>query len=145
MGRMANRMNPQEWRAFLSSGTRTAKVATVNADGAPHLAPVWFVLDGDELVFSTGASSVKGRNLARDGRVTVCVDDERPPFAFVVVHGRARLDDDPEAIHPWAVRIAARYMGEDLAEQYGARNSVPGELLVRVRIESVTALSGVAD
>ncbi|MED7948658.1 MULTISPECIES: PPOX class F420-dependent oxidoreductase [unclassified Streptomyces] len=137
-------MTAAEWRAFLTAGTRTAKIATTRADGRPHVAPVWFLLDGDEIVFNTGAATVKGRTLARDGRVMLCVDDERPPFSYVLVQGTARLVDDLPEVREWATRIAARYMGEDLAEQYGARNGVPGELLVRVKIEKVSAEHGVA-
>ncbi|WP_442906157.1 PPOX class F420-dependent oxidoreductase [Kitasatospora sp. NBC_00458] len=137
-------MTEPEWRAFLTAGTRTAKIATTRADGRPHVAPVWFLLDGDEIVFNTGAATVKGRTLARDGRVMLCVDDERPPFAYVLVQGTARLSEDLPEVREWATRIAARYMGEDLAEQYGARNGVPGELLVRVKIEKVGAEHGVA-
>lgn len=138
-------MTKDQWQTFVSEGTRTAKLSTVRDDGSPHIAPVWFLLDGDDLVFNTGQDTVKGRNLARDGRVGLCVDDDRPPFAFVALQGRAELSDRLEEVRDWAARIAARYMGEDLAEQYGARNGVPGELLVRVRIEKVVALAEVAD
>lgn len=61
------------------------------------------------------------------------------------MRGRATLSEDPQALRIWATRIAARYMGPDLAERYGARNGVPGELLVRIRPEKVTAQAGVAD
>ncbi|OKI11731.1 PPOX class F420-dependent oxidoreductase [Streptomyces sp. CB03911] len=137
-------MTEPEWRAFLEAGTRTAKLASTRADGRPHVAPVWFLLDGDDIVLNTGSGTVKGRTLARDGRVMLCVDDDRPPFSFVLVQGTATLSEDLPEVRAWATRIAARYMGEDLAEQYGARNGVPGELLVRVRIEKVTAESGIA-
>ncbi|MFE1261313.1 PPOX class F420-dependent oxidoreductase [Streptomyces albogriseolus] len=142
---MGQKMTEEEWRAFVSDGTRTGKLATVRADGRPHLAPVWFVLDGDEVVFNTGAATVKGRNLARDGRIALCVDDDRPPFTYVILEGRARLSEDPGELRHWAARIGARYMGEDRAEEFGARNGVPGELLVRVRIDKVLAEKGVAD
>ncbi|MCQ8190717.1 PPOX class F420-dependent oxidoreductase [Streptomyces rugosispiralis] len=142
---MAQNMTKDQWQKFVTEGTRTAKLATVRADGSPHLAPVWFLLDGDDLVFNTGQETVKGRNLARDGRLTICVDDDRPPFAFVTLRGHAELIDDLGQVRDWATRIAARYMGEDRAEEYGARNGVPGELLVRVRIDKVLALSGVAE
>ncbi|MEU0616041.1 MULTISPECIES: PPOX class F420-dependent oxidoreductase [Streptomyces] len=142
---MGQKMTEEEWRAFVSHGTRTGKLATVRADGRPHLAPVWFVLDGDEVVFNTGAATMKGRNLARDGRIALCVDDDRPPFAYVILEGRARLSEDPGELRHWAARIGARYMGEDRAEEFGARNGVPGELLVRVRIDKVLAEKGVAD
>ncbi|MCI3155678.1 PPOX class F420-dependent oxidoreductase [Streptomyces werraensis] len=142
---MGQKMTEEEWRKFVSHGTRTGKLATVRADGRPHLAPIWFVLDGDDLVFNTGAATVKGRNLARDGRIALCVDDDRPPFAYVILEGRARLSEEPGELRHWAARIGARYMGEDRAEEFGARNGVPGELLVRVRIDKVLAEKGVAD
>lgn len=138
-------MTEDEWHGFISEGTRTGKLSTVRADGSPHVAPVWFVLDGDDLLFNTGEDTVKGRNLARDGRVSICVDDERPPFAFVVLSGRAELSRDMKTMLHWATRIGARYMGEEAGAQFGARNAVPGELLVRVRISKVVALSGIAD
>ncbi|MFJ8185412.1 PPOX class F420-dependent oxidoreductase [Streptomyces sp. NPDC096105] len=142
---MGQKMTEEEWREFVSYGTRTGKLATVRADGRPHLAPIWFVLDGDEVVFNTGTATVKGRNLARDGRIALCVDDDRPPFAYVILEGRARLSEDPGELRHWAARIGARYMGEERAEEFGARNGVPGELLVRVRIDKVLAEKGLAD
>ncbi|AXG82042.1 PPOX class F420-dependent oxidoreductase [Streptomyces paludis] len=138
---MPTNMSKDEWHAFVSEGTRTGKLCTVRADGSPHIAPVWFVMDGDDLVFNTGKETVKGRNLLRDGRVALCVDDERPPFAFAVVHGRAETDEDPAELLKWSTRIAARYMGEERAAEFGRRNAVPGELLVRVRVERVSALA----
>ncbi|MFI9612683.1 PPOX class F420-dependent oxidoreductase [Streptomyces sp. NPDC052023] len=141
---MAQKMTDTEWRAFVSQGTRTAKLSTVRADGSPHVAPIWFLLDGDELVFSTSKGSVKGRNLARDGRVALCVDDDRPPFDFVVLQGRAQLSEELGELRRWATLIAARYMGEENAEEIGARNGQPGELLVRVTIDKVLAQKAVA-
>ncbi|MFI6873418.1 PPOX class F420-dependent oxidoreductase [Streptomyces sp. NPDC050400] len=142
---MAHKMTDEEWKAFVSEGTRTAKLATVRADGTPHIAPVWFVVDGDDIVFNTGKDTVKGRNLARDGHVAICVDDERPPFSFVTIRGRAELSEDPQELLDSATRIGGRYMGADRAEEFGRRNGVPGELVVRVRVERVVALGDVAD
>ncbi|MFE2990811.1 PPOX class F420-dependent oxidoreductase [Streptomyces sp. NPDC059262] len=142
---MAHKMTDEEWRAFVSEGTRTAKLSTVRPDGSPHIAPVWFVLDGEDLLFNTGKDTVKGRNLARDNRVALCVDDERPPFSFTVIEGRAELVEDLGQLRESATRIGARYMGEDRAQEFGERNGVPGELLVRVRIEKVVALAGLTD
>ncbi|MEU3412988.1 MULTISPECIES: PPOX class F420-dependent oxidoreductase [unclassified Streptomyces] len=141
---MAEKMTDEEWRAFVSDGTRTGKLSTVRADGSPHVAPVWFVLDGDELVLTTGKDTVKGRNLTRDGRVALCVDDDRPPFHFVVLNGHAELSEDLAELRQWATRIAARYVGEDQAEEYGTRNGVPGELLVRVTLDNVVAVRDLA-
>ncbi|MFE2011040.1 PPOX class F420-dependent oxidoreductase [Streptomyces sp. NPDC059491] len=138
-------MTEDQWRAFVSAGTRTGKLATVRDDGSPHVVPVWFVLDGDDFVFNTGKGTVKGRNLARDGRVSLCVDDDTPPFAFVTLSGQAEITEEPAELLRWATRIAARYMGEDRADAFGRRNAVPGELLVRVRIDKVIAEGGVSD
>ncbi|MDQ0954351.1 PPOX class probable F420-dependent enzyme [Streptomyces phaeochromogenes] len=142
---MAHKMTDEEWRAFVSNGTRTGKLSTVRADGSPHVAPIWFLLDGDDLVFNTSKTTVKGRNLARDGRVALCVDDDRPPYAYVILQGRARISEDLDELRLWAGRIGGRYMGEERAEEFGARNGVPGELLVRVRIEKVLAEGGLAN
>lgn len=141
---MAQKMTDEQWREFVSAGTRTGKLATVRADGSPHIAPIWFLIDGDDVVFNTGEDSIKGRNLIRDGRFSLCVDDDRPPFSFVVLRGRARLSQDMDEMRLWAGRLGARYMGAERGEEFGARNATPGELLVRGRIESVGAVADVA-
>jgi PPOX class probable F420-dependent enzyme len=133
-----------EQKAFLLHGTRTGKLATVRKDGRPHVAPIWFVLDGDTLIFNTGEDTAKGASIRRDPRIALCVDDETPPFSFLIVEGTAELIDDLDALKMWATRIAARYMGSELAEQYGARNGVPGELLVRVRLTKVIFAKDIA-
>jgi len=138
-------MTPDERRAFLMEGTRTAKIGVARRDGQPYVLPVWFVLDGDDVVFTTGAETVRGRALRRDARASMCVDEERPPYAFVRINGRARLGEDLTEMRLWARRIAARYMGETVADRYAARNAVPGELLVRLVPDDVVGRTGVAD
>jgi PPOX class probable F420-dependent enzyme len=133
------------WREFIASQPRTAKLATVRRDGSPHVAPVWIALDGDEIVFTTGEATVKGRGIARDPRVALCFDDERPPFSFVLVEGTARIVHDEREKLRWAIRIAARYMGEDRAEAYGKRNAVSDELLVWVTPTRIIAQAAIAD
>ncbi len=121
-----------EQRAFLLEGTRTGKLATVRKDGRAHVVPIWFVLDGDTLVFTTGENTVKAANMRRDPRVAICIDDELPPYAYIQVEGTVNVSADEQELLTWATRIGARYMGADLAESFGKRNGVPGELLVRV-------------
>ena len=132
-------MSKEEVRAFLAEGTRTGKLATVRKDGRPHVVPIWFVLDGDDLVFTTGAETVKGRALRRTGRAALCVDLERPPFAYVMIEGEVEISEDLDEMLVWATRLAARYEGADRAEEFGRRNAVPGELLVRLRPASLIA------
>ena len=132
-------MTQAEWREFVMTGTRTGKLAVVRADGRPHVTPIWFVLDGDDVVLTTHAASIKGKALRRDGRAALSVDDQRPPFSFVVIEGNATLSDDLDEVRTWATVIGGRYMGSDRAPEFGARNAVPGELLVRLRPTSVVA------
>jgi len=138
-------MTPEQYRAFLLERPRTAKLATVRADGRPHVAPVWFDLDGDTLVFTTWHTTVKAANLRRDPRVSLCIDEDMPPFAFVIFEGIAALSEDPAELLRWAASIAGRYMGSDQAEAFGRRNGVPGELLVRVTPTRVVAKAKVSD
>ena len=138
------KMTDDERRRFLAEGTRTGKLATVRADGRPHVVPIWFVLDGDDLVFNTGADSVKAHTIRRDPRVAICVDREEPLYDYVLVEGTATVSDDLDEMLIWATRIAARYMGPDNAGAYGKRNAVPGELLVRVKPTRIVAQKDIA-
>jgi PPOX class probable F420-dependent enzyme len=138
-------MTPEQWRTFLLERPRTAKAATVRPDGRPHITPVWFDLDGDDVIFTTWHKTAKARDLQRDQRISLCVDDDQPPFSFVLIEGTARLSDNIDEVHAWATRIAGRYMGSMRAKGYGARNGVPGELLVRVSPTHVVARSGITD
>ncbi len=126
-------------REFLGAGTRTGKLGFVAADGRPLVAPVWFVVDGGDLVFNTGAATAKGRAIARDPRLVICVDSEVPPFGFVQVQGVATTSEDPAELLRTATEIGGRYMGADRAEEFGRRNGVPGELVVRLTPTKVLA------
>jgi len=135
-------MRSMDWAEasrFLQAGTRTAKVATVTAHGRPHVAPVWFTVDGRELVFSTSSRSVKARNLNHDARVAVTVDDETPPFAFVSITGHAELIPRPDDFLNWTTRIATRYVGGERGPEMGKLYTEMDDLLVRISIDAVVA------
>jgi PPOX class probable F420-dependent enzyme len=139
-------MTGDEWRAFLREPARPAMLATVRPDGRPHVAPVWIVVDDDDtLVFTTGAKTVKGRAVQTDARIALCVDDDQPPFSYVLVEGTAEVSTDLDEMLLWATRIGGRYMGEDHAEAFGRRNAVEGELLVRVTPARVVARKNISD
>jgi PPOX class probable F420-dependent enzyme len=138
------KMTIEECRSFLLSPVRTGKLAAMRKDGRPYVVPVWFDLEGETLVFTTWHKSIKAASIRRDPRVCLCVDDETPPFAYVQVEGTAVLSRDAEQLRYWATRIGGRYMGQALAEAYGKRNSVEGELIVRVTPTTIHGYKDVA-
>jgi PPOX class probable F420-dependent enzyme len=138
-------MTPAVRRAFLAHGTRTGKLATSRRDGQPHAVPVWFVLDGDDLIFLTWYTSVKGKAVQRDARVALVVDDETFPYSFVLVEGTATITRDPRTRSLWARRIANRYVPADQIDAYAERNATEGELVVRIRGRRWVARSSMAE
>ena len=83
-------MSKKEIRKFLMQGTFTGKLTTVKKDGSCHIVPIWFVLDdgirrggsgiGQDIIFTTDGTSVKAKNIQRDNRVSICVDDQTSAF-----------------------------------------------------------------
>lgn len=142
---MPRDMTGDEWRDFVSAGTRTAHLATARTDGRPHVAPVWFVLDGSDVVLTTHADTVKGRALLRGAPVALSIDDPTAPYSFVVLEGTPEVSTDLAEVRHWATEIGGRYMGADLADAFGRRNAVEGELLVRIRPSKVVAKADMAD
>jgi PPOX class probable F420-dependent enzyme len=150
-------MSEKEIRRFLMQGTFTGKLATVKKDGSSHIVPIWFVLNGsnkdgsgdreeyDDIIFTTSGSSVKAKNIERDNRVSICVDDQTPPFSFVIVYGTAKIHHyGQNERFRFATKIARRYMGKDDAENYGRRNSTEGEVLVRIKAKRIIAEKDIA-
>ena len=128
-------MTKEEIRHFLLQGTFTGKLGTINKDGTPHIVPIWFTLDDEEnILFNTGDTSVKAKNIRRDNRVRLCVDDRVPLFSFVIIDGLAEIiSNEPTEVFKWAKIIAGRYMGNDKSEEYGKRNSSEDELLIKIK------------
>jgi PPOX class probable F420-dependent enzyme len=148
-------MSKKEIKKFLMNGTFTGKLATVKKDGSSHIVPVWFVLDnshknrnksvGNDIIFTTSGTSIKARNIRRDNRVTICVDDQKPPFSFVTVYGTAKIHHSKQSqLFKFATKIAQRYMGKESAKLYGRRNSTEGEVLVRVKPVRIIAEKNIA-
>ena len=141
---MSRVMLDEERRAFLMAGTRTGKVAWVSPKGNVHVAPVWFVLDGDDVLFTTHEDSAKGKAFVEGTRLSMVVDDQAPPYSYVKVDGTVSLSEDPDELVAVATRIGGRYMGEERAEEFGRRNGVPGERVVRIRPTKLTALADIS-
>lgn len=139
---MSHKMTQDEIYSFLREAPRTRHLATVREDGRPHVAPLWIAVDGEDIVFTTDETSVKGKNLGRTKYASLTVDDDTPPFSFVTLEGPVTLDEDPEGLRHWATVLGGRYMGEDRAEELGKLNGVKGQLVCRL---TPTHLTGVAD
>lgn len=134
------------WKTFIQElPARTAKLGIVRADGSAHVAPVWVDLDGGDIIFMTSSDTIKGKAILRDARVSLCFDDERPPFSFVTIAGTATTDTDPERLLYWGTRIGGRYMGADNAETFGQRNAVPPEMVIRVTPTKIVAKKDIAN
>ena len=146
-------MSKAEISRFLMQGTYTGKLATVKEDGSSHVVPIWFVLDKGNsrgsiirnIIFTTGSTSVKANNIQRDSRVSICIDNQIPPFSFVTIFGTAKIYPYKQnEILKWATIIAERYMGKRNAEAYGRRNSEEGLVLVRIKPIRVIAEKDIA-
>jgi PPOX class probable F420-dependent enzyme len=129
---------------FLASGTRIGQLATASLAGTPHVAPVWFLVDDDELVFTTARDTVKGRNLRANARAALSVDSEEFPYSFVVVRGPVQVRQHAPDLLQWTTRVAERYVPAGRADEYGRRNAVEEEMLCRLRLERVLGQTGVA-
>jgi hypothetical protein len=130
-----SKMTNDEIRDFLLKGTYTGKLGTINKDGSPHVVPIWYTVDEqDNIIFNTGGESEKVKNIRRNNRVRLCVDDQTPLFSFVIIDGIAQIErNELSEIYKRAKIIAARYMGDDKSEAYGRRNSGEGEVLVKIK------------
>ncbi|HEX9035860.1 MAG TPA: PPOX class F420-dependent oxidoreductase [Ktedonobacterales bacterium] len=101
-----------ETRAYLSE-QRFAVLATINPDGAPQQTVMWYELRGDTVVMNTTKSRLKGRNLARDNRISICVADG---YRFLTIAGEARLVDDHAIAQEDIRQLAVRYHGKEKGE-----------------------------
>jgi PPOX class probable F420-dependent enzyme len=137
-------MSRADAMAFLAEGTHTGKLATASLSAAPHVAPIWFVIDGEDLVFTTGRDTVKGRNLRQNPRAGLTADVPEYPYDFVVVRGAVGIDEHATDLLHWTTTIAARYVPAGRAEEYGRRNAVEGELLCRLHVERITGARDIA-
>jgi PPOX class probable F420-dependent enzyme len=123
-----------EKQAALFEGKNFGHVGTIRADGTPQVTPVWVDYDGEHVVFNTAVGRTKYENLRRDPRVTVEVLNMENPYEYVMVSGRAELEEG-EAAERHIDRLAKKYMGVD---EYPHRSPTEKRVLVRVTPERVS-------
>ena len=134
-------MSKKEIKRFLMKDTFTGKLATVKEDGSPHVVPIWFIDDNTnnkktlgDIILTTGNTSVKAKNIQRDNRVSISIDDQKPPFTFVAILGTAKIQSaKKKEMLIWATKIAERFMGKENAKKYGKLNGSEGAALVRIK------------
>lgn len=141
---MYSPMTKDEIYAFIEEHVITAHLATVRPDGRPHVAPIWIAVDGEDIVWNTGDSTVKGKNLLRTEYAALSMDDSVPPFNSVRIEGPVTCSTDMAEVARWATVIGGRYMGADQAERFGERNAEPGEMLCRMTPSKISGLNDVA-
>lgn len=113
-------------------------IVTTNRDGTPNPQPVWYLRRGDALLIRTGARSVKARNIARDARISMCVQQETLPYKSVTLWGTAAVSDADDAALGRA--IAVRYLGETGADRYLAMSTDAepgGEITITLRPDKI--------
>ena len=130
-------MTPEERKRFLGEH-RLAIVGAVRADGRPQLSPVYYTMDGDDLLISTTATRAKAKVGRRDDLASVCVIGKQPPFAYLTVYGRGRIEEDSAVDVMMAVggKMTGRTLPESArpAIEGGAKNEQ--RVVLRVTPES---------
>jgi len=117
-----------------------AHVWTTNPDGTPQVSVVWVIAQGDDIVFGTDTSSQKAKNLRRDNRIVLSIEDtERNERGFqrhLVARGRARIHPgpDPELMD----RLATKYLG--LERHPLAMRDSPTSVVVKVKIDRISGV-----
>ena len=140
------KMTKAEAFAFLGEKARSAKIATVREDGRPHVVPIWFMLEGETIIFTAWYTSIKVKNITRDNRIALCVDEDAPPYHYVTVEGRAEvMDKSEEASHYYAKTIAERYVGAEKAEILAGRYGIEGEWVFKLVVDNIIAYRNVTD
>ena len=113
-----------------------AVLGTVNASGSPHLTIMWYLLDGEEIVFNTKAGRVKEANLERDPRVSLLVYDDGG-YKYMRIDGRVRAITDPAVARADIARLAVRYHGEQKARAAIARFNTEERISYRLPTKRV--------
>lgn len=96
-------------REFLVSQPWVAKIGVRRLNGTLHVQPVWYSVDGDQIVMVISANSLAGRCIRRERRVAMCVDDTRLPYAFASIEGPVDIDDDQTSASFWEEDAIRRY------------------------------------
>ena len=118
------------------SAPRIGRLASIMPDGSPHVAPIWYRFEGGAFLVLTERGSQKHRNVERDPRVVLCIDDEKAPYHTVLVRGMVEIGESPP--REWREGLAIHYLGEEAGRRYTAGNDSPNNVLLRLVPEHVS-------
>jgi PPOX class probable F420-dependent enzyme len=132
-------LTPDELHAFLTETKIFVKIGTLGEDGWPNVNPAWYEYDGNAFWLVTKPLAGFCKNMVRDPRVTLCIDNPVPPYMRVMVRGRAEVvDADWEEI---ARRMVLRYLGPEGIDYFEATLDLP-RVLVRIWPEKISSWNG---
>ncbi|MCH8814055.1 MAG: PPOX class F420-dependent oxidoreductase [Chloroflexi bacterium] len=104
---MPRKLSKSEREAFLR-GRHVCVLSTIGPDGKPVLTPIWYLYRNGQILMRTGSQAIKTLNISRDPRITICVQDERPPYKSVTISGTASIESQQPGLGPL---IARHYLG----------------------------------
>jgi PPOX class probable F420-dependent enzyme len=130
-------MTPEEQKAFLNDN-RLVIIGIPRKSGGPHMSPVYYVTDGDDILISTTASRWKAKAIRRNPAVSLCVLGEKPPFPYLLVYGRGRIEDAgaAEAMRRIGERMTGTVIPDSALPQIEERAKDEGRVVLRVTPES---------
>lgn len=108
----------------------TAKLATISKDGSPHVTLVWFKYDGKDLLVSTTKDRVKAKNVSRDNRACIAIDDPQDPWKWAIFNGHVKVEE--EGAHALIEELAQKYMGEARGNAYSQRTKTEPRIILRI-------------
>ena len=129
----------EEQRKFAAE-VNVAVLATVDGKGRAHATPIWYMLDGDEIVMSVGRGGQKHRNMERNPEVTLVIDSRKVPYFALMVAGRIEIGPAPTEEDRLA--LATRYLGEDVGKRYVEMTAANDSVSLRLKERKVMEFNG---
>ena len=141
---MSIAMSPEEIEDFLSEGN-IARIATVKPDNSPHVTPVWYLWENNQLLIAIPKDSVKARNIRQNNKVAVTIDTDKAPNKGVIIEGTAKIEElTNEITRKIDRRMAAKYVKTEYLDEYIEWDSTQGVeyIYIRIRPEKIISWDG---
>lgn len=132
---MASNLIPEAYRDLLTKRA-FANIATIMPDGSPQVTPVWFETEGELIIINSAHGRVKDRNMQRDRRVAVSIQDPDNPYRYLQIRGVV-VDISTDGADACIDRLAKKYMGVD---SYPGRRSTEVRVTYKIKPVSVTTM-----